>query len=169
MRAQVLHEWGGRLSYETVGDPRIGPTDALIRVEACGVGLTVLNYTNGNHGRRPEDLPRIPGHEAVGTVVEVGAAVGTLSAGQLRGLPRAPGEKSPPGARRRLGRARHGDSRRDRDAVPCQPPGVDRSRRHRDRHGRGRRRRYPHGPDGPGVRWRGHRDRPGGPQAQGAE
>jgi len=78
----VLHEWGGRLSYETVGDPRIGPTDALIRVEACGVGLTVLNYTNGNHGRRPEDLPRIPGHEAVGTVVEVGAAVGTLSAGQ---------------------------------------------------------------------------------------
>src|SRR3989441_857368 len=37
---------------------------------------------NGNHSRRPEDLPRIPGHEAVGTVVEVGAAVTTLSAGQ---------------------------------------------------------------------------------------
>ena len=53
-----------------------------MRVEACGVGLTVLNYMNGNHSRRPEDLPRIPGHEAVGTVVEVGAAVTTLSAGQ---------------------------------------------------------------------------------------
>ena len=65
-----------------MGDPRIGPTDALVRVEACGVGLTVLNYMNGNHSRRPEDLPRIPGHEAVGTVVEVGAAVTTLSPGQ---------------------------------------------------------------------------------------
>src|SRR5881409_3408521 len=82
IRAQVLHEWGGRLRYETVGHPRVGATDALVRVEACGVGLTVLNYMNGNHSRRPEDLPRIPGHEAVGTVVEVGAAVTTLSAGQ---------------------------------------------------------------------------------------
>jgi len=27
-----------------------------VRVEACGVGLTVLNYMNGNHSRRPEDL-----------------------------------------------------------------------------------------------------------------
>ena len=27
-----------------------------MRVEACGVGLTVLNYMNGNHSRRPEDL-----------------------------------------------------------------------------------------------------------------
>ena len=32
-----------------------------MRVEACGVGLTVLNYMNGNQARRDELLPRIPG------------------------------------------------------------------------------------------------------------
>jgi propanol-preferring alcohol dehydrogenase len=53
----------------------VGPDEALVAVEACGVGLTVLNYMNGNHGRRVEDLPRIPGHEAVGRVAAVGAAV----------------------------------------------------------------------------------------------
>lgn len=82
MRAQVLHEWGGALRYEDVRMPAPGPREALVRVEACGVGHTVLNYMNGNHSRRPEDLPRIPGHEAAGVVVEVGRDVTGLRAGQ---------------------------------------------------------------------------------------
>jgi propanol-preferring alcohol dehydrogenase len=44
--------------------------------------LTVLNYMNGNQQRRAEWLPRIPGHELVGTVVEVGAGVTTLRVGE---------------------------------------------------------------------------------------
>lgn len=75
MQAQVLHAWGDALAYEKVPTPAPGRGEVLIRVEACGVGLTVLNYMNGNMGRRPELLPRIPGHEFVGTVAEVGPEV----------------------------------------------------------------------------------------------
>jgi len=75
MRAQRLHAWGDALTLETVSVPRPGAGEALLRVEACGVGLTVLNYMNGNQARRPEWLPRVPGHELVGTVVELGAGV----------------------------------------------------------------------------------------------
>lgn len=82
MRAQVLHQWGDQLTLEDVAMPGLGPRDARIKVEACGVGLTVLNYMNGNMSRRPEDLPRIPGHEVVGTVVELGAHVQGLQIGQ---------------------------------------------------------------------------------------
>ena len=82
MRAQVLHQWGDALSLENVAMPGVGPRDARVRVEACGVGLTVLNYMNGNMSRRPEDLPRIPGHEVVGSIVEVGAHVHGLAVGQ---------------------------------------------------------------------------------------
>jgi D-arabinose 1-dehydrogenase-like Zn-dependent alcohol dehydrogenase len=82
MNAQVLREWGDQLVYETVKVPGAGVGEALVRVEACGVGLTVLNYMNGNQQRRAEWLPRIPGHELVGTVVEVGAGVTTLRVGE---------------------------------------------------------------------------------------
>src|SRR2546425_11369348 len=81
MHAQVLHEWGGEVRYETVARPSVVAGEVLIEVEACSVGLTVLNYMNGNMSRRPEDLPRIPGHEVVGTVVEVGAHVQSLRIG----------------------------------------------------------------------------------------
>ncbi|PYO02261.1 MAG: NADPH:quinone oxidoreductase [Candidatus Rokuibacteriota bacterium] len=82
MRAQVLHEWGGEVRYETVAMPSAAPGEALIEVEACSVGLTVLNYMSGNHNRRPEDLPRIPGHEVVGRVIAVGDAVTTPRVGE---------------------------------------------------------------------------------------
>ena len=82
MRAQVLHEWGGVLRHEEVATPAPARGEALVAVEACGVGLTVLNYMQGNNGRRPGDLPRIPGHEAVGTVVALGPGVDTLRVGQ---------------------------------------------------------------------------------------
>jgi D-arabinose 1-dehydrogenase-like Zn-dependent alcohol dehydrogenase len=75
MQAQVLHAWGDALTYEKVPTPAPGRGEVLIRVEACGVGLTVLNYMNGNMDRRPELLPRIPGHEFVGTVAAVGPEV----------------------------------------------------------------------------------------------
>jgi propanol-preferring alcohol dehydrogenase len=75
MRAQVLRQWGGEVTYEEVSTASPGPGEALVKVEACGVGLTVLNAMKGNMGQRAEDLPRIPGHEAVGRVVAVGTGV----------------------------------------------------------------------------------------------
>jgi propanol-preferring alcohol dehydrogenase len=82
MRAQVLREWGDRLVPERIPVPAAGPGEVVVRVEACGVGLTVLNYMNGNQQRRADWLPRVPGHEVVGTVVETGAAVATPKAGE---------------------------------------------------------------------------------------
>jgi propanol-preferring alcohol dehydrogenase len=82
MQAQVLHAWGDALVWEKVAVPRPGPGEALVKVEACGVGLTVLNYMSGALGDRGGLLPRIPGHEVVGTVVEVGAGVDAPRVGE---------------------------------------------------------------------------------------
>lgn len=70
----------GRRSWLEVPDPQIQQaTDAIVRVDAvtiCGTDLHILK------GDVPEVQPgRILGHEAVGTVAEVGSAVSRLSVG----------------------------------------------------------------------------------------
>src|SRR5919206_1839621 len=79
MKALVYHAPGNR-AWEEVPDPVIRePTDAIVRIESstiCGTDLHILK------GDVPEVQPgTILGHEAVGTVVEVGAAVTTLAPG----------------------------------------------------------------------------------------
>jgi alcohol dehydrogenase len=79
MKALVYHDPGSR-SWDEVPDPEIQqPTDAIVRIDSatiCGTDLHILN------GDVPEVQPgTILGHEAVGTVVEVGDAVTTLAAG----------------------------------------------------------------------------------------
>jgi alcohol dehydrogenase len=79
MRALVYHGPGQR-AWETVPDPTIQvPTDAIVRVDTstiCGTDLHILK------GDVPETTPgTVLGHEAVGTVVEVGSAVSTLRPG----------------------------------------------------------------------------------------
>jgi propanol-preferring alcohol dehydrogenase len=80
MKAMVLRGLGQPLKLEDVAMPKVGPADVLVRVRACGIGLTVVNLiaTPG----RVTSYPRIPGHEIAGDVVEVGAAVRTVKAGQ---------------------------------------------------------------------------------------
>jgi propanol-preferring alcohol dehydrogenase len=76
-----IHQWGGDLHWESfnVGDP--GPAEALVEVEACAIGLTVLNWMRGDIANDPELLPRVPGHEIVGRVRDVGDGVTSLSPG----------------------------------------------------------------------------------------
>jgi alcohol dehydrogenase len=79
MRALVYHG-PGRRSWEDVPDPVIqDPEDAVVRVDAvtiCGTDLHILK------GDVPTaEPPRILGHEAVGTVLEVGAGVRQVHAG----------------------------------------------------------------------------------------
>jgi alcohol dehydrogenase len=79
MKALVYHGPGQR-SWESVPDPEIlEPTDAIVRIDSstiCGTDLHILK------GDVPEVTPgRILGHEAVGTVVEIGSAVTTLVPG----------------------------------------------------------------------------------------
>jgi D-arabinose 1-dehydrogenase-like Zn-dependent alcohol dehydrogenase len=75
MKALVLHEWGGTPTLEDVAEPRPGDGEVLVEVSACGVGLTVLNSIRGDLGNKPENLPRVPGHEYVGTITAVGPGV----------------------------------------------------------------------------------------------
>lgn len=70
-----VHEWGQQPLLEEFHRPEAGPDEVLVEVEACGVGLTVLNCINGDLGKDPNLLPRVPGHELVGRVVEAGPGV----------------------------------------------------------------------------------------------
>jgi D-arabinose 1-dehydrogenase-like Zn-dependent alcohol dehydrogenase len=80
MKAMVLREPGGPLRLEEVPIPKIGPNDALLRVRATGVGLTVVIMTAVPG--RVTAFPRIPGHEVAGEVVEVGSEVTTVKPGE---------------------------------------------------------------------------------------
>lgn len=79
MKALVYHG-PGQKSWDEVPDPKIQmSTDAIVRVDTttiCGSDLHILK------GDVPAVTPgRILGHEAVGTVVEVGESVSSLSVG----------------------------------------------------------------------------------------
>ena len=81
MECLRLEAWDGDLQRATTPVPDVGATDVLVEVEATGVGRTVDKYIHGGMGSDPADLPRIPGHELVGTVVEAGDAVAELEEG----------------------------------------------------------------------------------------
>ncbi len=79
MKALVYHGPGQR-GWDTVEDPTIlDPTDATVRIDTttiCGTDLHILK------GDVPETTPgTILGHEAVGTVQEVGAGVSAVAPG----------------------------------------------------------------------------------------
>ncbi len=65
--------------------PEPGAGQVLVRVEACGVCRTDLHIVDGELAE-PE-LPLVPGHEIVGTVVSTGAGVEGLAPGQRVGIP----------------------------------------------------------------------------------
>lgn len=79
MRAMLLHELGGPVTFQEVDEPRVGPCDAKIRVRAAGVGLTILimKSTPGLVTR----YPRILGHEIAGEVVQIGSEVSNVKVG----------------------------------------------------------------------------------------
>jgi D-arabinose 1-dehydrogenase-like Zn-dependent alcohol dehydrogenase len=68
-------EWGVDPVWQRfdVGSP--GPGEVLIAVEACGIGLTVLNMIRGDLSDDRATLPRVPGHELVGRVLDAGRGV----------------------------------------------------------------------------------------------
>jgi alcohol dehydrogenase len=79
MKALVYHGPGQR-GWDSVEDPSIiAPTDAIVRIDTttiCGTDLHILK------GDVPEVVPGTTlGHEAVGTVEEVGSAVTSIAAG----------------------------------------------------------------------------------------
>ncbi|WP_353057925.1 alcohol dehydrogenase AdhP [Propionimicrobium sp. PCR01-08-3] len=86
MRAAVVTQFRQPLEVREVPVPRPGRGQILIRVHACGVCHTDLHAVNGDWPDKPP-LPRIPGHEVIGEIVEVGEGVDYLNVGERVGVP----------------------------------------------------------------------------------
>ncbi|WP_133647484.1 NAD(P)-dependent alcohol dehydrogenase [Paraburkholderia flava] len=82
MKALVLEE-AHRLALREIDIPLdVGPRDVKIRIHTVGVcGSDVHYYTHGRIGPFKVEQPMVLGHEASGTVVEIGSDVTHLSVG----------------------------------------------------------------------------------------
>lgn len=72
MEGYRIQRWGEDPVWEEIPVEPPGRGEVAIEVEACGVGRTVLNCINGNLSDGRATLPRVPGHELVGRVTELG-------------------------------------------------------------------------------------------------
>lgn len=66
------------LIVETVELDPPGPEEVLVKIGAAGLCHSDLSVINGN---RPRPVPMVLGHEAAGTVVQVGSAIRDLQPG----------------------------------------------------------------------------------------
>jgi len=84
-RAMALVD-AGRRRLEAVERPMppLGPGELRLRVQACGVCRTDLHIVDGD---LPTALPRVPGHEIVGSVVELGPGCMRHALGARVGVP----------------------------------------------------------------------------------
>ncbi|WP_166847181.1 zinc-dependent alcohol dehydrogenase family protein [Isoptericola sp. BMS4] len=84
MRAWTTGGSAGSLTLAELAEPRPGPDEVLVRVEACGVCRTDLHVVDRE---LPVHLsPVVPGHQVVGTVVDAGPAVRRLRPGDRVGV-----------------------------------------------------------------------------------
>src|SRR5215831_7329094 len=83
MKATVCRAWGAPdvLRLEDVPPRVLQPGEVRIRVRAAGVNFADSLMVGGTYQVKPP-FPFTPGLEAAGAVVEVGAAVAELQAGQ---------------------------------------------------------------------------------------
>ena len=72
-------------TFRLVEKPVVGPGEeqVRIRVEACGV---CHSDAGAVEGQLPVVYPRVPGHEAIGCIEEVGRRVTTWKVGQRVGV-----------------------------------------------------------------------------------
>jgi propanol-preferring alcohol dehydrogenase len=85
MFAMLCWRYRAPLEWTQIPDPRPGPHQLLVRVLACGVCRTDLHLVDGELANA--ELPVVPGHEIVGTVIGIGAAVSRFSIGDRVGVP----------------------------------------------------------------------------------
>src|SRR4029078_2617447 len=78
MRALLLTKYR-ELELAEAERPAVGPTDVLVHVAACGICGSDVHGYDGTSGRRVP--PIIMGHEAAGTIAEVGSAVDRVRVG----------------------------------------------------------------------------------------
>lgn len=84
MKAVVCHRWGSieELAIERIAEPRPGPDEILIEVEASGINTTDLLLVRGEHQTsRSLTLPYVPGLETAGRVIACGERVTRFAPG----------------------------------------------------------------------------------------
>jgi NADPH:quinone reductase-like Zn-dependent oxidoreductase len=88
-----IHQWGGPLRWDVFDVQPPGAGEVMVRVEACGIGLTVLNCIRGDLTNDSARLPRVPGHEIVGVVDAVGPGTSWRVGDRVMAIvnPRRPG------------------------------------------------------------------------------
>jgi propanol-preferring alcohol dehydrogenase len=88
MRAAVLEKNApietSPLRLQELPDPMPGPGEVLVRVNCCATCRTDLHVIEGD--LEPIRLPIIPGHQAVGTVIALGAGCTKLHRGDRVGI-----------------------------------------------------------------------------------
>lgn len=86
MHVAVVTAFGKPLELQEWDIPVPGPGQILVKTEACGVCHTDLHAAKGDWPVKPA-LPFIPGHEAIGIVVALGAGVTIVKEGDRVGVP----------------------------------------------------------------------------------
>lgn len=85
MRAMILSKPGEPLVLTEVSEPEAGPGQVLVKVHACGLCRTDLHVVDGELAEAK--LPIIPGHQIVGTVIDLGMGVESFAIGDRVGIP----------------------------------------------------------------------------------
>lgn len=85
-RAAVVHDFHSPLRIEQVPRRELGSDQVLVKVEASGLCHTDIHAAHGDWPVKPSP-PFIPGHEGVGTVVELGSEVTEVALGDRVGMP----------------------------------------------------------------------------------
>jgi propanol-preferring alcohol dehydrogenase len=86
MQAAVVTAFNQPLELQEWAIPSPGPGQILVKTEACGVCHTDLHAAKGDWPLKPTP-PFIPGHEAIGIVVALGAGVTIVREGDRVGVP----------------------------------------------------------------------------------
>jgi len=86
LQAAVVERFGHPLVLREVDIPTPGAGQILVKTEACGVCHTDVHAAGGDWPVKPKP-PFIPGHEAIGRVVGVGAGVTIVKEGDRVGVP----------------------------------------------------------------------------------
>jgi NADPH2:quinone reductase len=83
MKAIRVKEFGGpeKLQLEEIPNPKPGPGQVVVKIEAAGVNPVDVYMRAGTYPRKPS-LPYTPGTDGVGTILSVGDGVQRLTVGK---------------------------------------------------------------------------------------
>ena len=82
MMKAVVYHGPQDIRVEDVPKPQPGDRELVIKVESASICGTDLRIYHGQHRMYPPGTTRIPGHEVVGTIAELGKSVSGFEVGQ---------------------------------------------------------------------------------------